>query len=127
MNNIDIDEYNKQLSEIDQRLQNSEFDKLVNSKKNKDGITDKLTMKAGKFIVDNPDVITKVTDTMDFIGDYMNPNKDMDISMSDVVNKIGQTKEGYKAAFKILVIVAIIVLVIIITIFTALVRYGLNM
>ena len=107
MNNIDIDEYNKQLSEIDQRLQNSEFDKLVNSKKNKDGITDKLTMKAGKFIVDNPDVITKVTDTMDFIGDYMNPNKDMDISMSDVVNKIGQTKEGYKAAFKILVIVAI--------------------
>ena len=127
MNNIDIDEYNKQLSEIDQRLQNSEFDKLVNSKKNKDSITDKLTMKAGKFIVDNPDVITKVTDTMDFIGDYMNPNKDMDISMSDVVNKIGQTKGGYKAAFKILVIVAIIVLVIIITIFTALVRYGLNM
>ena len=127
MNNIDIDEYNKQLSEIDQRLQNSEFDKLVNSKKNKDSITDKLTMKAGKFIVDNPDVITKVTDTMDFIGDYMNPNKDMDISMSDVVDKIGQTKGGYKAAFKILVIVAIIVLVIIITIFTALVRYGLNM
>lgn len=127
MNNIDMDVYNKQLAQIDQSLQNAEYDKLVNSKKNKSSLTDKLTMKAGKYIVENPDKVMNVAGAMDFVSDYMNPNKNMDISMSDVVDKIGQTKGGYKTAFKILVIAVIIILAIIIAIFTALVRYGLNM
>ncbi|SCY69026.1 hypothetical protein [Butyrivibrio sp. INlla14] len=127
MNNIDMDEYNKQLAQIDQSLQNAEYDKLVNSKMNKSSLTDKLTMKAGKYIVENPDKVMNVADAMDFVSDIMDPDKKMDISMGDVVNKIGQTKGGFKVAFKILVVGVVIILAVIIAIFVALVRYGMNM
>jgi hypothetical protein len=127
MNDINIDEYNKQLAQIDQSLQNAEYDKLVNSTKNKSSLTDKLTMKAGKYIVENPDKVMKAASAMDFVSDFMDPDKQMNISMKDVVDKIGNTKGGYKKAFKFITIGVVIVLIIFFAILIALVRRALGM